>query len=106
MVDSGATHSFFDANVAAQCKLPLLHCSSLAITLANGTQITKKLTCKVPILFNANLMHLVTCHVVNNLTSLVVLGIDWLMEHWPETDWPNYTVTLHLANGSDYSSQA
>ena len=49
--------------------------------------------------FNANLMHLVTCHVVNNLTSSVVLGIDWLMEHRPEIDWPNYTVTLHLANG-------
>ena len=47
----------------------------------------------------ANLMHLVTCHVVNNLTSSVVLGIDWLMEHWPEINWPNYTVTLHLVNG-------
>ena len=49
--------------------------------------------------FNANLMHLVTCHVVNNLISSVVLGIDWLMEHQPEIDWLNYTVTLHLANG-------
>ena len=46
--------------------------------------------------FDANLMHLVTCHVVNNLTSLVVLGIDWLTEHWPEINWPNYTVTMHL----------
>ena len=82
-----------------QCKLPLLHCSGLAVTLANGTQVTTKLTCEVPMHFNANLMHLVTCHVVNNLTSSVVLGIDWLMEHWPEIDWPNYTVTLHLANG-------
>ena len=67
--------------------------------LANGTQVTKKITCEVPMNFNANLMHLVTYHVVNNLTSSVVLGIDWLMEHWPEIDWLNYTVTLHLANG-------
>ena len=99
LVDSGATHSFINANIAAQCKLPLLHCSGLAVTLANGTQVTTKLTCEVPMHFNANLMHLVTCHVVNNLTSSVVLGIDWLMEHRPEIDWPNYTVTLHLANG-------
>ena len=35
---------------------------------------------------------------VNNLTSSVVLGIDWLTEHRPEIDWPNYTVILHLAN--------
>ena len=49
--------------------------------------------------FNANLMHFVTCHVVNNLTSSVVLGIDWLMKHQPEIDWPNYTVTLQRANG-------
>ena len=49
--------------------------------------------------FNENLMHLVTYHVANNLTSSVVLGIDWLIEHQPEIDWPNYTVTLHLANG-------
>ena len=34
--------------------------------------------------FDANLMHLITCHVVNNLTSSVVFGIDWLMEHRPE----------------------
>ena len=99
LVDSGAMHSFINANVAAQCKLPLLLCSGLAVTLANGTQVTKKIRCKVPIYFNANLMHLVTYHVVHNLTSLVVLGIDWLMEHWPEIDWPNYTVILHLANG-------
>ena len=92
-------HSFIDANVAAQCKLPLLHCSSLAVTLANGTQVTTKLICEVPMQFDANLMHLVTCHVVNNLTSSVVLGMDWLMEHWPEINWPNYTVTMHLVNG-------
>ena len=48
--------------------------------------------------FDTNLMHLVTCHVVNNLASSVVLGIDRLMEHQPEINWPNYTVTLHLMN--------
>ena len=99
LADSGATHSFINANVAVQCKLPLLHCSSLAVTLVNGTQVTKKLTCEVPIQFNANLLHLVTCHVINNLTSSVVLGIDWLIEHQPEIDWSNYTVTLHWVNG-------
>ena len=67
--------------------------------LANGTQETTKLTCEVPMQFNANLMHLVTCHVVNNLISLFMVGIIWLMEHWPEIDWLNYTVTWHLANG-------
>ena len=86
LVDSSAMHGFINANVAAQCKLPLSHCSGLVVTLANDTQVTKKLTCEVPMQFYANLMHLVTCHVVNNLTSLVVLGIDWLMEHWPEID--------------------
>ena len=49
--------------------------------------------------FDTNLMHLVTCHVVNNLTSSVVLGIDWLIEDQPEINWPNYTVIMHLANG-------
>ena len=92
-------HSFINANVAEQFKLPLLHCSGLALTLANGTQVTTKIICEVLMHFNANLMHLVTCHVVNNLTSSVVLGIDCLMEHQPEINWPNYTVTLHLANG-------
>ena len=92
-------HSFIDANIVEQCKLPLLHCFGLAVMLENGIQITPKLTCEVPMQFDANLLHLVTCHVVNNLTSLVVLGIDWLTEHRPEIDWPNYTVTLHLVNG-------
>ena len=67
--------------------------------LENGTQVTTKLTCEVPMQFDANLMHLVTCHVVNNLKNSVVLGIDWLMEHHPEINWPNYIVTMHLANG-------
>ena len=92
-------HSFINSNIAAQCKLPLSHCFGLAVTLANDTQVTIKLTCEVPMHFNANLMHLVTCHIVNNLTSSVVLGIDWLTEHRPEIDWPNYTVILHLENG-------
>ena len=99
LVDSSTMHSFINANAAAQCKLPLLHCSSLAVTLANHTQVTTKLMCEVPMQFDANLMHLVTYHVVNNLTSSVVLGIDWLMEHWPEINWLNYTVIMHLANG-------
>ena len=76
LVDSGAMHSFIDANIAVQCKLPLSLCSGLAVMLANGTQVTKKLTCEVPMQFNENLMHLVTCHVVNNLTSLIVLGVN------------------------------
>ena len=86
LVDSGAMHSFIDANVAVQCKLPLLHCSGLAVTLANGTQVTEKLTYEEQMQFNTNLMHLVTCHVINNLTSSVVLAIDLLTEHWPEID--------------------
>ena len=92
-------HSFINANVAAQCKLPLLHCSGLAVILENGTQVTTKLTCEVPVQFDANLIYLVTCHMVTNLTSSVVLGINWLMEHQPKVDWPNYTVTMHLTNG-------
>ena len=99
LVDNGTTHSFIDANIAAQCKLPLLHCSGLAVMLANGTQATMKLTSKVQVQFYANLMHLVTYHVVTNLTSFIVLGIDWLMELWHEIDWLNYTVTMHLVNG-------
>ena len=66
--------------------------------LANGTQVTTKLTYKVPMQFDANLMHLVTYHIVKNLKSLVVFGINWLMEHQPEIDWLNYIVTMHLAN--------
>ena len=63
LVDSGATHSFINANVAVQCKLPLSHCSGLAVILANGTQVTTKLTCEVSMQLDAKLMHLVTCHV-------------------------------------------
>ena len=81
LVDSGATHSFINANIAVQCKLPLLHCSTLAVMLENGTQVTTQLTYEVSVQFDANLTHLVTCHVVTNLTSLVMLGIDWLTEH-------------------------
>ena len=77
----------------------MLHCSGLAVTLENGTQVTKKLMCEVLMQFDASLTHLVTCHVVNNLTSLVVLGIDWLMEHWPEINWLNYVAIMHLVNG-------
>ena len=86
LVDSSTMHSFIDANVAAQCKLPLLHCSGLAVMQANGTQVTTKLICEIPIQFDVSSMHLVTYHMVNNLTSLIVLSIDWLMEHHPEID--------------------
>ena len=81
LVGSGATHNFINANIAVQCKLPLLHCFGFAVTLANGTQVTTKLTCEIPMQFDTNLIHSVTCHVVNNLTNSIVVGIDWLTEH-------------------------
>ena len=99
LVDSSAMHNFIDANVVVQCKLSLLHCSGLAAMLANNTQVTTKLTYEVPVQFDTNLIYLVTCHVLTNLTSLVMPGIDCLTEHQPEIDWLNYTVIMHLVNG-------
>ena len=43
-------------------------------------------------------MHEVVCLVVPNLTSALVLGIDWLTAQQPVIDWPNYTVSLPLPN--------
>ena len=98
LIDSGATHSFIDAAIVAKHDLPILPCPGLAVTLADGSEIKTNSVCKLQVHFAPTLMHEIVCHVVPNLTSALVLGIDWLTAHQPVIDWPNYTVSLPLPN--------
>ena len=102
LIDSGTTHSLVDAAIVEKHDLPVLPCPGLAVTLADGSEVKTNSVCKLQVHFAPTLLHDVLCHVVLNLTSVLVLGIDWLTTHQPVIDWPNYTVSPPLPNKCKY----
>ena len=83
MVDSGTTHSFVHSRVAATGGLKLELASKLNVTLANGSllstvsqsflclEITSEIS-EQPVVIDQHV------HVLPNLTSDAILGMDWL----------------------------
>ena len=83
MVDSGATHSFVHSHVAATAGLKLEPASKLNITLANGSLVSSvswsflhlEIPSKIseqPVVIEQHV------RVLHNLTSDMILGMDWL----------------------------
>ena len=82
-MDSGATHSFVHSRVAATGGLKLNPASKLSITLANGSLVESVsqsfLRLEIPggISEQPVVIEQHVC-VLPNLTSDVILGMDWL----------------------------
>ena len=83
MVDSGATHSLGHSRVAATGGLKLEPASKLNVTLANGSLVSsasRSFLCleipgeisEQPVVIEQHV------HVLPDLTSDVILGMDWL----------------------------
>ena len=83
MVDSGATHSFVHSRVAATGGFKLEPASKLTATLANGSlvsSVSRSFLCleipggisEQPVVIEQHV------HVLPDLTSDVILGMDWL----------------------------
>ena len=83
MVDSGATHSFVHSSVAATGGLKLEPASKLTVILANGSLVSSvsqsflhlEIPCEIseqPVVIEQHV------RVLPDLTSDVILGMDWL----------------------------
>ena len=97
-LDSGATHSFVSQAIIDKHGLPVHQVDSMQVTLADGHVVHSKAACVVPLVVCAEqecaLYSAVSCCVLDNLSSDVVLGIDWLQSCNPVIDWFAYTVVL------------
>ena len=82
-MDSGATHSFILQAAMDRLKLkPKTH-QRLRITVANGKSFDCDSVVSIKLLFgsgmgNGCLQLLVVCYVSQDLSSEVILGINWL----------------------------
>ena len=83
LVDSGATHSFVHSRVAATGGLKLEPASKLNVTLANSSLVSSvfrfflrlEIPCRIseqPVVIEQHV------RVLPDLTSDVILGMDWL----------------------------
>ena len=54
--------------------------------------------CDIPICFRPGLCHVVSCHVVDKLSSKLVLGMEWLTSVNPTIRWFDYEVDLAFDN--------
>ena len=98
LVDSGAMHSFVSQAVVDKHGLPVHQVDSMQVTLADGHVVHSKAACIVPLVVcteqECALYSAVSCRMLDNLSSDVVLGIDWLQSCNPVIDWHAYTVAL------------
>ena len=83
MVDSGTTHSFVHSRVAATGGLKLEPASKLTVTLANGSLVSSVsqsfLRLEIPGEISEQPVVIEQhVHVLPDLTSDVILGMDWL----------------------------
>ena len=83
MVDSGATHSFVHSRVAATGGLKLEPASKLHVSLANSSLLSSAsqylLCLEIPgEISNQPVVIEQHVHVLPDLTSDVILGMDWL----------------------------
>ena len=53
----------------------------------------------LPITFSRGSEHIFNCYVVEKLTMLIILGMQWLRNYNPQVDWPNYALTLQNSSG-------
>ena len=54
--------------------------------------------CDIPICFRPGLCKIVSCHVVDKLSSKLVLGMEWLTSVNPTIQWFDYEVDLDFDN--------
>ena len=98
LVDSGAIHSFVSQAIVDKHGLPVHQVDSMQIFLADGHVFHSKTACVVPLVVcveqECALYSVVSCCVLDDLSSDVFLGIDWLQSCNPVIDWHAYTVAL------------
>ena len=91
-------HSFVSQAIIDKHGLPVHQVDSMQVTLADGHVIHSKAACVVPLVVcveqECALYSAVTCCVLDNLSTDVVLRIGWLQSCNPVIDWCAYTVAL------------
>ena len=70
----------------------------LEVILADSSYVKTSNVCDIPICFGPGLCYIVSCHVVDELSSKLVLGIVWLTSVNPTLLWFDYEVDLAFDN--------
>ena len=66
--------------------------------MADGSKVTTDRVCSVVVDFGQDIRHAVHCHVVDNLSNNLVLGMAWLTKFNPTIRWSEYKVDLLKRN--------
>ena len=66
--------------------------------MADGSKVTTDRVCSVVVDFGQDIRHVVHCHVVDNLSNNLVLGMAWLAKFNPTIRWSEYEVDLLKGN--------
>ena len=96
-MDSGATHSFISQATVDRMKLKLKTHKRLRITVADGKSFKCNSVVSIVLLFgtgmgNGCLQLPVDRYVSQDLSSEVILGVNWLETHNPVIDWVACTI--------------
>lgn len=78
LVDIGSTHSFMDARVAVELKLPLIEVPEMAVTVVEGRKMSGLLMCSGFIWWVQQLKFTFDLRVLNIGSFDIILGVNWI----------------------------
>ena len=78
LIDSGIIHNFVSAVLMQAVKATTINVEPMCLTLGNRFKVFSTKLAKLSILFASGAAQIVWCHIVPELSALVILGIDWL----------------------------
>ena len=73
-------------------KATTINTEPICVTLGNKSKVLALSLAKLSILFASGATQMVWCHVVPELSALVILGMDWLTQINPKINWSKKTI--------------
>ena len=80
-------NNFVSTALAQAVKATTINAEPICVTLGNKFKVLSTKLAKLSILFASGAVQIVWCHIVPELSALVILGMDWLTQINPKTNW-------------------
>ena len=92
LVDSGETHNFVSAALTQAVKATTINTEPMCVTLGNKFKVLSTKLAKLSISFASGAAQIVWCHIMSELSTLVILEMDWLTQINPRINWTKKTI--------------
>ena len=92
MIDYATMHNFVSAVLAQAMQATTINTKPIWLTLGNKFMVPSTKLAKLSISFTFRAAQTVWCHIVPEMSALVIFGMDWLTQINPKINWSEITL--------------